>query len=147
MKLMIALALTISLSATAHDEGHGPKLTDAPKQGGIVASVVLASDAGKGAKAELVYKAELVRSSAGKVSLYFYDKNMNPVKNNSFARSAKAQLITEKKGKVSVQSFDLQLVEDRFEGLAPRPARKPYSIDVKVMDGSRELLAAFDNLD
>lgn len=147
MKSIITLMLALCLNAFAHDEGHGPKLTDAPKQGGVVTSVVLASEASKGTKAELVYKSELVRSSSGKVSVYYYDKDMNPLKAASFAKKAKAQLITVKKGKVSVQNFELQFVEDHFEGQAPKPARKPYNIDVKVMDGSRELLAAFDNLD
>lgn len=147
MKIMMTLMLALSLDAFAHDEGHGPKLTDAPKQGGIVTSVVLASDAPKGTKAEMVYKAELVRASTGKVSVYYYAKDMSPLRPESFAKKAKAQLITEKKGKVSVQNFELQFVDDHFEGQAPKPARRPYSIDVKVMDGPRELLAAFDNLD
>lgn len=147
MKFLMTIMLAFLLNAFAHDEGHGPKLTYAAKQGGVVTSVVLASDASKGTKAELIYKSELVRSSSGKVSVYYYDKNMNPLKADSFAKKAKAQLITVKKGKVSVQNFELEFVEDHFEGQAPKPARKPYNIDVKVMDGARELLAAFDNLD
>ena len=144
---MLFLALTLTLNVFAHDEGHGPKLTDAPKQGGVVTSVVLAKDAGKGTKADLIYKAELVRSSDGTVRVYYYDKEMNPLKSSSMKTEAKAILITEKKGKVTTQNFDLKYVEDHFEGKSPKPAKKPYNIDVKVMDGDRELLAAFDNLD
>lgn len=144
---MILLALTLTMSVFAHDEGHGPKLTDSPKQGGLVTSVVLAKDAAKGTKADLIYKAELVRSGDGTVRVYYYDKEMNPLKGSSMNKEAKAILITEKKGKVNTQNFDLKFVEDHFEGKSPKPVRKPYNIDVKVMDGDRELLAAFDNLD
>lgn len=147
MKKILVLVMTLSLNAFAHDEGHGPKLTDAPRQGGLVTSVVLAKDVSKGSKAELIHKAELVKSADGTVRVYFYDKNMDALKTGSLATTAKAILITEKKGKVTTQNFDLKFVEDHFEGKSPKPARKPYSIDVKVMEGNKELLAAFDNLD
>lgn len=147
MNKILALTLTLSLSAFAHDEGHGPKLTDSPKQGGVLTSVVLAKDASKGTKADLVYKAEIVRSSDNTIRVYYYDQSMNPVKVEGFAKTAKADLITEKKGKFTVQKFELKFVVDHFEGKSPKPARKPYNIDVKVMEGERELLAAFDNLD
>lgn len=147
MKKILVLALALSLNAFGHDEGHGPKLTDSPKQGGVVTSVVLAKDASKGPKAELLHKAELVRSADGTVKVYYYDKAMNPLKAGTLASSAKATLITQKKGKVTTQDFDLKFVEDHFEGKAPKPARKPYNIDVKAKEGDKELLAAFDNLD
>lgn len=147
MKKILVLTLALALNAFAHDEGHGPKLTDAPKQGGVVTSVVLAKDASLGTKAELQHKAELVRSADGTVRVYFYDKSMNPVKAGTFATTAKAILITSKKGKITTQKFELKFVEDHFEGKSPKPARKPYNIDVKVTEGGKELLAAFDNLD
>ncbi|MCM2349444.1 MAG: hypothetical protein NDI69_05435 [Bacteriovoracaceae bacterium] len=147
MKKLLVLVLAISLNAFAHDEGHGPKLTDSPKQGGVLTSVVLAKDASKGTKADLLHKAELVRSADGTVKVYYYDKSMNPLKVGTLANSAKAILITQKKGKVTTQEFDLKFVEDHFEGKSPKPARKPYNIDVKVKEGEKELLAAFDNLD
>jgi hypothetical protein len=147
MKKFLVLILVFGLNAFAHDEGHGPKLTDAPKQGGIVAPVVLAKDASLGPKAELKHKAEIVRSNDGTVRVYYYDKAMNPISTGALASSAKAVLITSKKGKVTEQKFDLKWVQDHFEGKAPKPSRKPYNIDVKVMQGETELLAAFDNLD
>jgi hypothetical protein len=145
-KLLIML-LAFSLSAFAHDEGHGPKLTDAAKQGGIVAPVVLAKDAGLGTKAELKHKAEIVRSQDGKVRVYFYDQAMNPLKTGTLASKASGNLITVKKGKVNQQKFEMVWKDDHFEGQSPKPARKPYNIDVKVMEGTTELLVAFDNLD
>lgn len=147
MKKLLVLVLIVALNAFAHDEGHGPKLTDSPKQGGVLTSVVLAKDASKGTKADLVYKAEIVRSADNTVRVYYYDQAMNPVKLDGFAKSAKADLITAKKGKFTVQKFELNFVVDHFEGKAPKAARKPYNIDVKVVEGDRELLAAFDNLD
>ena len=147
MKIFLILMMCLSFTAFAHDEGHGPKLTDAPKQGGMVASVVLAKEANKGPKAELIYKAEITRSTDGTVKVYFYDKNMAPLKSGTLASKAKALLITEKKGKISTQPFELTFIDDHFQGKSPKPARRPYNIDIKVMDGQRELLVAFDNLD
>lgn len=42
MKFLITLSLLFSLSSFAHDEGHGPKLTDSPRQGGVLTSVIMA---------------------------------------------------------------------------------------------------------
>jgi hypothetical protein len=147
MKNFLILCLTLSFNLFAHDEGHGPKLTDTPKQGGILTSVVLAKDASKGPAAELIYKSEIVRSSDGKVSVYFYDKSMNPLKPDTLAAIATGNLESGKKGKVTYQKFDLKFVTDHFEGQSPKPQKKPYNIDIKVKEGDRELLAAFDNLD
>lgn len=147
MKTYLVLLLTLSLSVFAHDEGHGPKLTDAPKQGGVIAPVVLAKEAGLGTKAQMKHKAEIVRSQDGTVRVFFYDQSMNPLKAGALALKANAVLISGKKGKMSQQRFDLKWIEDHFEGKSPKPSRKPYNIDVKVMEDSTELLVAFDNLD
>ncbi len=147
MKWFFILALTTTLPVLAHDEGHGPKLTDAPKQGGVVAPVVLAKDAGLGTKAPLRYKAEIVRSLQGAVRVFFYDKDMNPLKPGLLAPKAKGNLISGKKGKVTQQQFALEWKADRYEGLSPKPTRKPYNIDVTVAEGGTDLLVAFDNLD
>lgn len=147
MKKLTVLLLALSLGAFAHDEGHGPKLKDVGKKGGRVTSVVLAKDAGKGTGAQLVYKGEIVRSKDGNVKVYFYDKDMNPLKLESFAKSAKATLISGKEGKEVTKDFDLTFVADHFEGTTPKPIPRRYNIDVKVSEGDKELLAAFDNLD
>lgn len=147
MTKVLLLSLILSSQLFAHDEGHGPKLTDAPKNGGVVTSVVLAKDANLGAKAALQYKAELVRTADGLVRLYFFDAAMRPVALEKFSATAKALVLTVKKGKVSSQPFELARHGDHYMGTSPKPAKKPYSIDVKFQDASRELLAAFDNLD
>lgn len=141
------LLLIIGINAFAHDEGHGPKLTDAAKQGGVVAPVILAKDANLGQKAPLKYKAEIARSQDGTVRVYFYDQKMDFLKTGILAVKATGHLISGKKGKMTEQKFDLQWKEDHFEGKSPRPTRKPYNIDVKVKEGKTELLVAFDNLD
>ena len=147
MKKITVLLLALSLSAFAHDEGHGPKLKDVGKKGGRVTSVVLSKDAAKGAAADLVYKGEIVRSKDGKVKIYFYDKDMNPLKLDSFAKTAKATLISGKSGKETEKVFDLAFARDHFEGMTPKPIPRRYNIDVRVGEGDKELLAAFDNLD
>ncbi len=147
MKTLSVLFLFVSLSSFSHDEGHGPKLHDAALQGGVVSPVVLFKDAGLGGKAPLKHKAEMVRSMDGTVRVYLYDEKMEPLKVQGLGVKAIATLISGKKGKVTKQNFDLQWKEDHYEGKSPRPTRKPFSIDVKIMEGPLELLSAFDNLD
>lgn len=147
MKSCLIVLLALSLNAFAHDEGHGPKLTDSPKQGGLISSVVLAKDAGLGTKAPMKHKAEIVRSQDGTVRVYFYDQAMNQLKAGILADKASGNLISGKRGKITEQKFELVWKNDHFEGKSPKPTRKPYNIDVKVMEGATELLVAFDNLD
>lgn len=147
MKTLLVILLGLTFNSYAHDEGHGPKLNDAPKQGGLVSPVVLAQEAGLGPKAEMKYKAEIVRSQDGTVRVYLYDQHMDELKSNALASKASGVLISGKKGKVIQQKFDLVWKVDHFEGKSPKPTRKPYNIDVKVMEGSIQLLVAFDNLD
>jgi hypothetical protein len=147
MKILIFLLMTLSLSVLSHDEGHGPKVADAPKQGGVVTSVVLAKEANKGSKADLIYKSELARTTEGVVRVYYYDKNMTLLNLKDFFSKAQAELITRKKGKTNVQKFELENMGEHFMGKLPKALRRPYNIDIKVKEGERELLAAFDNLD
>lgn len=150
MKRLLALTLLLTSSlALAHDEGHGPKLTDAPKQGGVLTSVVLASQAKLGPKAALVHKAELVRGEEGGVRMYLYDEALAPLKAEGLSPKAAAVLLTEKKGKTTKQPFALRWdpVEGAYAGKLPKPARKPYNVDVTFDEGKRKLLAAFDGLD
>ncbi|MCM2278976.1 MAG: hypothetical protein NDJ89_12945 [Oligoflexia bacterium] len=146
--LTLALALTLaSLSAFAHDEGHGPKLTDSPKQGGVVAPVIEAKDAALGKKAAVLHKAELVRLEDGSVRVYLYDKEMNMLPLASFDQAAKGIIEVLKKKKVSKTPFELKQEGDAFVGKAPKPGSKPFNIDVTFQEGGKSLLVAFDNLD
>lgn len=148
-RLIASLMLLGSVAAPvlAHDEGHGPKLTDQGQQGGVVSPVIDKADAAKGAKASVVYKAELVRFEDGKVSVYLYDQDMTPLDAAKLEKSAKGVVETIRKGKVSTVPFSLTYADGAFTGTAPKPARKPFNVDVTFKEGQRDLLAAFDNLD
>jgi len=140
------IALLMSSNAYAHDEGHGPKLADTGKYGGLVSAVVLKADAKKGAKADLVHKAEMSRAD-GTVRVYLYDKNMKPLDVKAFDKTANASMGAKVKGKWKDTSFPLELKDNSFQGKMPKPEGKPYNIDVTFKENGTELLSAFDNLD
>ncbi|MBL7716562.1 MAG: hypothetical protein JNL01_13950 [Bdellovibrionales bacterium] len=146
-KLAIAVSMFVSFSAFAHDEGHGPKLTDTGRQGGIVAPVVDAKDAAKGAGAQAVFKSELVRSDDGSIRLFLYDKSMNPADLSKFGKTAQGTLLSKKSKKMAKETFSLNQEDGSFFGKAPKAASKPFNIEVRVKEGSKELLTAFENLD
>lgn len=143
----ILLGALLSMPALAHDEGHGPKTSDAGKMGGVVTAVVLAAEAKLGPKAALRYKAELTRSEDGIVRIYLYDKAMKPLDPARFGRSAKAVLESHKKKKTSRTPFNLAMENGAYTGKAPKASTKPFNIDATFKEGDKELLAAFDNLD
>jgi hypothetical protein len=144
---LLILALLVAGPTFAHDEGHGPKLADTGKYGGLVSAVVAKADAKKGAKAALVYKAELVRASDGTARVYIYDEAMKPVDLKAFNAKATASLAAKVKGKWKDVSFGLEQKDNSFSGKMPTPEAKPYNIDVTLTAGGKELLSAFDNLD
>lgn len=147
-RFFILMALCLSAAAFAHDEGHGPKLTDQPKQGGMVTAVIHSRDADKGAKAELVYKSELVRGEDGTISLYLYDKDMKQLPLSGFEKTAQAKIGPMKKNpKWKTESFTLEQRDGAFVGKSPKIKTKPFYIDVVVAEGSKKLLTAYDNLD
>ncbi|MDZ4660539.1 MAG: hypothetical protein SGJ18_02850 [Pseudomonadota bacterium] len=148
MKRIILLAtVLLSAGALAHDEGHGPKLNDSGKQGGIVSPVVDAAEASKGTKAALLYKAELVRSEDGTVRIYYYDKDMKPLDLAKLDKSGKAVLSFKKNKKWNKEEFALNQTDGAYVAKAPKALSKPFNIDVVVKEGNKELLTAFDNLD
>lgn len=140
-KAVFVMTLLCSLYAFAHDEGHGPKLTDTGKQGGIVAPVI---EAKGGHHAKVLYKSELVRGEDGKISLYLYDAEMNPVNPGKF--SAKGIIETKKKGKASRTPFSLSAEENVFVA-SPKVTSKPFNLEILLKEGNKELLTAFQNLD
>jgi hypothetical protein len=139
--------MLVGMSAYAHDEGHGPKLSDTGKQGGIVSPVIDKSEADKGSKATLLYKAELVRSEDGTVHVYYYDKDMNPLDLGKLDKSAKGYLEFKKNKKWTKNEFALNQADGSFTAKAPKSPSKPFNIDVVAKEGGKELLSAFDNLD
>lgn len=145
--LLLAACLAWTSPLLAHDEGHGPKLNDTGSYGGVLTAVVESKDAPKGTKAPLVYKAELTRSQDGTVRLYIYDQAMKPLPADTLNKTASANVISSKGGKVVATPFSLNLEGASYVGKAPPPATKPFSIDVTLKSKTQELLAAFDNLD
>ena len=145
--IVVLAALSFTSIAGAHDEGHGPKLADTGKYGGLVSAVVLKADAGKGGSAPLVHKAELVRSTDGTTRFYLYDAAMKPLDAKGFEAKASASMAAKVKGKWKTVTFPLELKDGSFSGKMPTPEAKPYNIDVTVKEGGKELLSAFDNLD
>ena len=145
--LMGALALFCASTALAHDGGHGPQLTDTGKFGGVITGVVETKDAAKGAHAALVYKAELVRSDDQTVRVYVYDKTMKIIPGAQLGAKAEANIIALAGGKQSATPFALTLENNVFVGKMPKPAAKPYHIEVAFKLTDKHLLAAFDNLD
>lgn len=147
----LLLAAALSTTAYAHDEGHGPHLTDQPPQGGVLTAVVEAKDAKLGPKAALVYKAELVRSEDGTVRVTLYDRDLKALDVSKFDGKGEATLIVEKKNKTTTKKFPLRFEDGSFVGRSPKPSSKPFNIDVTLTEGAgkdkRRLLAAFDNLD
>ena len=144
--LLISAVLFASIPALAHDEGHGPKLSDTGKFGGLVSAIVEKKDAGLGAKAKLQYKAELVRSPEGKVQIYVYDAEMKPVDAATWGKKLTATADPLKKGS-KAKTFEATFDGKAFVGQIPEGLTKPFNLDFVFTDKGRELLSAFDNLD
>ena len=144
---LLGLMMIFAEPALAHDGGHGPKLTEAAKNGGVLAPVIRASDVKAASKATVLYKAELVRSEDGGITVYLYDSEMKPLSLAGFQKNAKADLEFKKKRKWVKLPFELTLEGETFKGKAPTPPQKPFNIDVHLNDGKESLLVAFDRLD
>ncbi len=147
-KFVIATSFFCSLTVLAHDGGHGPTVTDQPKQGGMVMPVIDKKDGDKGAQAALIYKAEMVRKDDGSVNVYVYDSSMIPLSVDKLSTDAKAKIGPMKKNpKWKSEELKLTLKDGVFTGKLPKIKVKPYYIDVTLTEGKRELLTAFENLD
>ena len=145
--LLASLLLIVSFGSFAHDEGHGPKITDSGKFGGVLASVIEESDIAKQNKATRLYKAELVRSEDNELTIYFYDEKMNLIPMSKFGKDARGSLEIEKNKKFILKDFKLVAKGNHYEGKAPRPEKRPFNIDVRFTEGNKKLFVAFDNLD
>ncbi len=148
LKMTLAIgALAVSFKSFAHDEGHGPKVTDSGKYGGLVGPVVDAKDAKLGTKATLVYKAEMVKGSDDTVRVYLYDSAMKPLDLAQVEKIATGVLGAKVKGKYKTIKFELKQEGNSYVGKAPKASAKPFNLDFQFKEKNRELLTAFDNLD
>ena len=146
--LPISLMLSItSFTAHAHDEGHGPKLSDVAHYGGLLAPVIDKKDMDKGHHATVLYKAELVRSADATVRVYFFTKQMKLLDTKKLAPEGMAYLETKTDGSYKQQGFALKLTGKSYLGIAPMTTSKPYNIDVHLQIEGRSVMVAFDNLD
>lgn len=146
-KTIVTLAMCLAATVYAHDEGHGPKLADTGKFGGLVSSVVSKTDIKKGAGAVLVHKAELVRSTDGNVRIYLYDAQMKPLDLKGFEAKSSANLGSKVKGKWKDSTFPIELKDNSFTGKMPKVESRPYNIEVTLKQDGKELISAFENLD
>ncbi|MAX66518.1 MAG: hypothetical protein CME66_06250 [Halobacteriovoraceae bacterium] len=144
MKILTVLTLVLSFNLFAHDEGHGPAVTDESMQGGKVTAIIDYKQVNDGRKAEMLYKGELVIEGLD-VKLFIFDKKMKEVPLDQFSKIVTAVQL--ERGKQS--KFKLTLDESKkfYSGKREKNKRVPYNIDVKVKKGDRTLFGAFDGLD
>lgn len=147
MKLFYLSVLTVLIAANsfAHDGGHGPVVKDTGKHGGLVAAVVLDSEVGKTNK--LIYKSELIRLGNGVIKVYLYDTHMKPLALNAFEAKASGVVEYKKRKQLHELPFAMTKEGNAFTGKAPKSPKKPYGIDIRVKEGGKTLLMAFENLD
>lgn len=144
---VVLMTLMSTTAVFSHDEGHGSRLTDMPLYGGAVAPVIQAKDAVLGRRAKMLYKGELTRSGDGTIRIYLYDDHMKPLPLTGIQTKAKAILEVKKNKKWTQTTLELKKEKDTFVGHIPPKMRKPFNIDVFLIQGNKELLVAFDNLD
>ena len=147
MKIFVLL-FVISISAFAHDEGHGPKVKDAGLYGGILASVLPEAELKKNHHAKAVFKAELIRAQDGKLSLYFHTPDMKPATLSEFADEVLVKMEVKKAGKYQyVGEFRLKKNINHFTGLLPTVRTRPFNLDVFPVVNKQKLFVGFSNLD
>lgn len=148
MKTIFILLLTLVCSVSfAHEGGHG-SIKEGGKFGGVMSPIVDDAQAGMGDKAKILYKAELVRTESGKLSLYIFDDKMNLVDLGVFDNEVDSNLEVKKKGKFTyVGKFKLTKHGNHFMGQLPKIDYKPFNIDFYLMKGKQKLFVGFSNLD
>ncbi len=143
-RLLLLPLLLSSVLAFAHQGGHEPMFEERTRERGVLAPVVLASEAALGPKAAEVYTAELIRAEDGGVKVLLYAANLA-----SLSEKARGVVLTVNKGKTTKTSFRLTL--DRglsaYVGKAPPAASKPYTLQVSFSEGKLKYSSAFVNLE
>lgn len=147
MKLFSLMILLFSLSSFAHEGGHG-EVAESGKFGGITSPVVDKKEEGLGKKAKTLFKAELVRTESGKLSLYLFDEKMNVMSLESFSDEVEAKLEVKKKGKFTYfGTFKLKKEKTHFTGELPKLEYRPFNIDMFFSHKGQKLFVGFSNLD
>jgi hypothetical protein len=144
---LLLIAALFSFSLFAHEGGHG-HLEEGGKFGGITAPIVDTTQEHMGDKAKALFKAELVRSESGKISLYIFDEKMNVLGLDQFGPEVEAKLEVKKKGKFTYfGTFKLSKHGNHFMGQLPKIEYKPFNVDLYLMKGKQKLFVGFSNLD
>ncbi|MDP7320791.1 MAG: hypothetical protein QF441_09300 [Bacteriovoracaceae bacterium] len=144
MKILSLLLLTISFQTYAHDQGHGPAITDESMQGGKVAAIIDYKQVNEGRKAKMLYKGELVIEGLN-VKLYLYDKNMKEVSLNDFSKTITATQL--ERGRETTFKLSKKSSKKFYQGTRKKNKRVPYNIDIQFKTGKTTLFGAFDGLD
>lgn len=146
MKLLIAM-LVLSLNVFAHEGGHG-SVAEGGKFGGITSPVVDRKQEGMGEKATTIFKAELVRSESGQLSLYIFNPKMVLQDLTGFSEEVVAKLEVKKKGKfIYFGDFKMKKSGNHYTGELPKVEYKPFNIDFFFGKEKQELFVGFSNLD
>lgn len=146
MKLIIAL-LVLSLNVFAHEGGHG-SVAEGGKFGGITSPVIDRKQEGMGEKATTLYKAELVRTESGKLSIYVFNTKMELQDLTGFSEEIVAKLEVKKKGKFTYfGDFKLKKSGNHYTGDLPKVEHKPFNIDFFFGKEKKEFFVGFSNLD
>ena len=145
--ILITVLMALSLTAFAHEGGHG-EVAEGGKYGGVTTPVVSKEQAGLGSKAKTIFKAELVRSADGTLRLYLFDEKMNLLPLTDFSEKVEAKLEVKKKGKFTyVGTFEFKKADNHFIGKLPTVEYKPFNIDLFLSHKKQQLFAGFSNLD
>ena len=149
--IKILLAVGFTAPVMGH-EGHGPKLIRSGKYGGVLAEVFSASNRKRinratANKATDIYIAEFVKDEEGKVFVYLYDQKMTPVPLDRFSLKASSILRTGRGKKQKTTSFFLEKSEMSFTGNLPKNDKRPFSIEIHLIEGNKKLFMKFDHLD
>jgi len=146
MKLLTLILLALSFNLFAHEGGHG-ELKEGGSYGGITAPVFLDKDMKDASTAKIQYKAELVRTFSGKLSLYLFDTKMNRLDPKNFS-APKANLEVKKKGKFTYfGEFKFEAHGTHFMAQLPKIEYKPFNIDVRFEKDGKTYFIGFSNLD
>ena len=136
--LLVAAALVSSSIGLAHDGGHGPKMTESGKFGGVMADI-------KDKTSASVYKSELVKTSDGKVQLKVYDKAGKSVDLAGWDKVAKATAVSGHKGSKKDSAFELTHDGTAFTGNVPAEVKAPFTLNVSFNEKGKELKTSFAN--
>jgi hypothetical protein len=130
-----------------HEAGHG-EIEESGKFGGRTAPVVDNIDAEKINEVKPLYKAELVRTEAGKLSLYLFDEKMELMSLDAFANEVEVKLEVKKKGKfIHFGEIKLSKHGNHFMGQLPKVEYKPFNLDMYIMKDKQKLFVGFADLD